>query len=259
MILRNPALLNRVLSSPDIWEEYVTKNYNRGKGLPVIRLDQIDKQENFDVGPITFLDGGSLPTDLALLRLMASFFGECKYFEIGTWRGESVANMARVAKECYTLNMSADEMRKMGVRSRYIYMMGYFSRALDNVVHLTGNSMDFDFEGMNRKFDVIFIDGDHHYEQVRNDTEKVFRYLAHEDSIVVWHDYAYHPEKVRYEVMAGILDGTDPSMHDEICHVSQTKCAVYLQKKIQGRFLDPPEEPDEYFEIKLNKKPTQPK
>jgi predicted O-methyltransferase YrrM len=257
MILRNPVLLNRVMSSPDIWEEYVVREYDRGKGLPVIRLNQIHERDYHEVGPITFLDGGSLPTDLALLRLMASFYKDCKYFEIGTWRGESVANMARVASECYTLNLSADEMRKMGVRSRYIYMMGYFSRALDNVVHLTGNSMDFDFEGMNKRFDVIFIDGGHHYEEVRNDTEKVFRYLAHEDSIVVWHDYAYHPEKIRYEVMAGILDGTDPEIHDQIYHVSQTKCAVYMNKKLQGRFLDPPEEPEEYFEIKLNRKPIQ--
>ena len=97
------------------------------------------------------------------------------------------------------------------------------------------------------------------YEQVRSDTENTFRHLVHEDSIVVWHDYAYNPEEIRFEVLAGILDGTDPAIHDEIYHVSQTKCAVYLKKKIQGRFLDPPEEPDEYFEIKMKKKPIPPK
>lgn len=258
LIMRNPVLLNRVLSSPDVWEEYITREYNLPRGLPVIRLDQISERSQHDVGPITFLDGGSLPTDLALLRLMASFFAECRYFEIGTWRGESVANMARVAKECYTMNISVEELRRRGVRSRYIYMMGYFSHGLDNVVHLSGNSMDFDFGSLQKKFDVIFIDGDHHYEVVRNDTEKTFRHLIHEDTVVVWHDYAYHPERVRYEVMAGILDGTDPSIHDQIYHVSQTKCAVYLNKKIQGRFLDPPEEPDAFYEIRLDRKPIQP-
>jgi len=259
MIARNPVLLNRVLSAPDVWQEYVEKNYGHDKGLPVIRLDQIHDKDHHDVGPITFFDGGSLPTDLALLRLMASLYEECKYFEIGTWRGESVANMARVAKECYTLNLSADEMRRMGLRSRYIYNLGYFSRALDNVVHLSGNSMDFDFAALDMKFDVIFIDGDHHYEKVRNDTEKVFRHLVHEESVVVWHDYAHNPEEIRFEVLAGLLDGTNPTSHGEIYHVSQTKCAVYLKKKIQGRFLDPPEEPDEYFEIKMKKKPISPK
>ncbi|KPL10233.1 MAG: hypothetical protein AMS26_21735, partial [Bacteroides sp. SM23_62] len=164
LILKNPVLLNKVLSEPDVWKEYVIKNYGREKGLPVIQMDQVFDGEIYDVGPITFLDGGSLPTDLALLKGLAGFFKECTYFEIGTWRGESVANMARVARECYTLNLSADEMRRMGVRSKYMYLLGYFSRALDNVVHLSGNSLDFDFAALGKKIDIIFIDGDHHYE-----------------------------------------------------------------------------------------------
>ena len=259
LILRNPVLLNRVLSEPDVWKEYVIKNYEREKGLPVIQMDQVFDGEVYDVGPITFLDGGSLPTDLALLRGLASFCSECKYFEIGTWRGESVANMARVAKECYTLNLSTEEMRKMGVRNKYMYMMGYFSRALDNVVHLSGNSLDFDFAALNKKFDIIFIDGDHHYEHVRNDTEKAIKHLAHENSVIVWHDYAYHPEEVRFEVLAGILDGTDPSLHADLYHVSQTKCAILLKKELKGKFLDPPEEPEEFYEVKMNRKTIPPK
>jgi predicted O-methyltransferase YrrM len=259
LILKNPLLLNRVLSEPDVWRDYVIRNHAREKGLPVIRMNQVFDGEIYDVGPITFLDGGSMPTDLALLRGLARFFEDCTYFEIGTWRGESVANMARVAKECYTLNLSSDEMRRMGVRSKYMYLLGYFSRALDNVVHLSGNSLDFDFASLNKKFDIIFIDGDHHYEQVRNDTEKAIRHLAHPGSVIVWHDYAYHPEQVRFEVLAGILDGTDPALHPDLYHVSQTKCAILLKKDLKGRFLDPPEEPDEFYEIKMNLKSIPPK
>jgi len=59
----------------------------------------------------------------------------------------------------------------------------------------------------NDTFDVLFIDGDHRYDYVKNDTAKVFRHLVHNKSIVLWHDYAYSPGQVRYEVLAGILDG----------------------------------------------------
>jgi predicted O-methyltransferase YrrM len=259
LILRHPVLLNRVLSEPDIWREYVTREYGGEKGLSVIQMDQVFDGEMYDVGPITFLDGGSLPTDLALLRGLAGLFKDCSYFEIGTWRGESVANMARVAKECYTLNLSAEEMRKMGIRSKYMYLLGYFSKALDNVVHLSGNSLDFDFAALDKRFDIIFIDGDHHYESVRSDTEKAFKFLAHDGSVIVWHDYAFHPEKVRFEVLAGILDGTDPSLHSDLYHVSQTKCAILLKKDLKGKFLDQPEEPDEYYEVKMNRKTISPK
>ncbi len=259
LILKNPYLLNNVLSEPSVWEDYVSRNHGKEKGLPVINLDQLLGKELHDVGPITFLDGGSLPTDLALLRGLASNINECKYFEIGTWRGESVANIAGVAKECYTLNLSTQEMKAMGVRNKYMYLMGYFSKNLENVVHISGNSMSFDFAGLNKKFDLIFIDGDHHYEKVKNDTEKVLKHLAHDNSIIVWHDYAHHPEEVRFEVLAGILDGVDPSMHKELYHVSQTKCAVYIRKEIEGRLLDPPEEPDEYFEVILKSRKTKQK
>jgi predicted O-methyltransferase YrrM len=251
LILRNPYLLNNVLSEPDVWQEYVVREYGMEKGLPVINMNQLLGDQLHEVGPITFLDGGSLPTDLALLRGLASRFTDCRYFEIGTWRGESVANLAGVAKECYTLNLSAKELKAMGVRSKYIYLLGYFSRTLDNVVHLEGNSMTFDFGGLNKKFDLVFIDGDHHYEKVKNDTRKAFQHLAHEKSIVVWHDYGYHPEKVRFEVLAGILDGVQPSMIKDLYHVSQTKCALFINQEIKGRFLDPPEEPDEYYELKM--------
>ncbi len=259
LILKNPHLLNHVLSEPDVWKDYVVKNHEREKGLPVINLDQLVVKEIHEVGPITFLDGGSLPTDLALIRGLASLFKDCMYFEIGTWRGESVANIAGVAKECYTLNLSSKEMKAMGVRNKYMYMMGYFSNHLENVVQLSGNSMTFDFEGINKKFDLIFIDGDHHYDMVKNDTEKVLKHLAHEESIIVWHDYGHHPEEIRFEVLAGILDGVDPSMHGELYHVAQTKCAVYIRKDLKGRFLDPPEEPDEYFEMELKSRKTKQK
>ncbi len=49
LILRNPVLLNRVLSEPDIWKEYVVKNYDREKGLPVIQMDQVFDGEVYDV------------------------------------------------------------------------------------------------------------------------------------------------------------------------------------------------------------------
>src|SRR5690606_41176729 len=58
-----------------------------------------------------------------------------------------------------------------------------------------------------------------------SDTENVFKHLIHENSIIVWHDYAYNPEKVRFEVMQGILDGIPKKFHSNIYHVANTMCA----------------------------------
>ena len=97
--------------------------------------------------------------------------------------------MSEIAKECYTLNLSEEEMRKLKMPDDSIAQYGLFSKKKSNIKHLTGNSLEFDFAKLDKKFDLVFIDGNHHFEYIKNDSEKVFRYILHENSTVVWHDY----------------------------------------------------------------------
>ncbi len=251
-IVRNPWLLNHVLQDKDEWEKYVEDHYPSLTSLPVINFDQLAGDNLQDkLSLFTFLDGGSLVTDILLLKVLAGKFEHCSYFEIGTWRGESVSNVAEVSKECFTLNLSDEELMKMGVDQRVIELQGFFSKKLKNVVHLRGNSKSFNFAGLNKKFDLIFIDGSHHYAMVKNDTEKVFTYLVHQNSIVVWHDYAITPEETRYEVFAGILDAMPKKMHDRLFHVAHTKSAIYTPQSLEGRRLQSPVIPESFFQVDL--------
>jgi len=227
-VIRNPWLLNKVLDDDRNWKRKISRWPGTENGFPVIMPWALFGDFNETVSPFAFLDGGSLPTDLALLKKLARKIKDCSYFEIGTWRGESAANVASVARECFTLNLSAAEMKGMGLPEDYINQHGAFSRNLPNVTHLEGNTRSYDFAALQRKFDLVFIDGDHHFEMVKNDTEKVFQHLVHEKSIVVWHDYARNPEKVRFEVMAGILAGSPEHLHDKLFHIAHTLCAVFL-------------------------------
>jgi hypothetical protein len=146
------------------------------------------------------------------------------------------------------------EMRATGLSEKYIRLHGFFSKGLQNVIHLQGNSKTFEFQSPGRKFDLVFIDGDHRYEMVKNDTHKIFRHLVHEKTIVVWHDYARNPETVRFEVLAGILDGSPYEIHGNLFHVANTLCAVYLPGKTGGRFPEVPVEPEGSFSIELRLK-----
>ncbi len=211
------------------------REHGLGKGLPTIYLDSLFNREFCDVGPISHLNAGMMAFDLALLRGLASLFQDCSYFEIGKFRSESLCNMAKVARECYALNRPAWETRKKGVRNKYMYMMGYYTRIMDNVVLLTGESQTFDFASLKKKFDIIFINSEHGYNRVLGDTRKAFEYLVHDQSIVVWHDYSYFPEQVRYEVLAGILDGMAPVDREQLFFVSKTKCAIFLRESLRGK------------------------
>ncbi|MHC1708073.1 MAG: class I SAM-dependent methyltransferase [Bacteroidales bacterium] len=251
VILKKPWLLNAVLEVEDLWRDTFRKKYPALPELPEISFIELCSADPEPAEPYAYLEGGSLPTDISLLRSMAKRFEDCKYFEIGAWRGESVANVAVVAKECVTVNLSPEEIKKQGGSSAYADAHFFFSQGLPNVQHILTSTLNLDFQALNKKFDVIFIDGDHHYEMVLHDTRKVFQHLVHENSIVVWHDYAFNPEIVRYEVYMAILDSLPQSKHSHLYHVSNTLCAIYLPFEITGKIKSYPQQPEGYFRVDL--------
>ncbi len=253
-ILRKPVLLNRVLTDEDSWQRYVEKKHHVPGGLPVVDMDQLIAPGPIELGPMTLLDGGSLPSDMMLLAGLAERIENCAYFEIGTWRGESVATISPRAFSCHTLCLSDNEMRHMGMHPRTIESHGLFSNELENVVQLRGDSRTFDFAQLDRKFDLIFVDGDHHYDFVKSDTEKLFTNLVHDESIVVWHDYGFQPDQIRYEVMAAILDGVGSERAPLVYHVAHTKCAIYTGKKISAASVDFPIVPEAYFNMEISRR-----
>ena len=252
MIIKNPWLLNNVINDNNEWKKYVRKKYNSENGLPVITLSDLFEDFNISLDIVSFLEGGSLPTDLALLKKLAETIDNCRYFEIGTWRGESVINVSENAESCTTLNLSKHELEKMGLNDRYINQVGLYSKGNKKITHLEGNSLNFNFEGLNQRYDLIFIDGDHHYEVIREDTKNIFRYLVKDDSIIVWHDYGYTPGDIRYEVLAGILDGIASDKHQYLYHVANTKCALYINKIFDRKKLIKPLIPEFNFKVTLS-------
>lgn len=253
-IARKPVLLNLVLVDEDSWQGYVKKKFGLQDGLPVITMDQIGIKESISIGPMTFLDGGSLPTDMMLLGGLADGIRGCRYFEIGTWRGESVANVSSRCSICYTLSLSDQEMTSRGMHEKSIASHRYFSDKIVKVNHLSGNSGTYDFAALNQKFDLVFIDGDHHHDTVVSDTRNVFQHLVHDKSIVVWHDYGFHPDKVRFEVMAAILDGAGSDRTGRIYQVAHTKCAIFTGSEIEARPAEFPSDPFEYYTFDLKRK-----
>jgi predicted O-methyltransferase YrrM len=248
-IIKEPSLLTLILDQNDIRKQEFQKIYPQFPSLPEVSLDEISNgnfQENVD---LFILDGGSLPTDLSLLKTLAK--GKQSYFEIGTWRGESVWNVAKEIDDCTTLNLSKEEMKEMGWNREYADLHGILSSKNPKILHLEGNTKTYDFAGLSKKYDLIFIDGDHSYEMVKHDTEKVFQHLVHEETVVVWHDYAYNPEKIRYEVFRAILDALPEELHHNLYHPQNTMCAIFTRKKYKTTNFESPKKPEFLFEVNL--------
>ena len=251
-LARQPRHLLRVLDEEAEWREYVLKKYNLYQGLPTIDILELFPDFEETISPYSFLDGGSLATDLALLKGLAKKKKVRTYFEIGTWRGESVANLATVARQCASVSLPDDEMREMGLSVDVIRAHRFFSNHLKNVSHIRENSMALDYSCFIKQCDLVFIDGNHAYEFVKVDTSNAFKLLRDDDSIIVWHDYAFNPETVRWSVLAGILDGSPPEAKNKLYHVSNTMCAVYLRDNVSATFVQDPARPTKSFTIKLS-------
>lgn len=231
ILIQKPYMINKVIDDKDVHKEAVLSLSNDYKeGVPTIDLIDLFPNFNETINPYSFLDGGSLVTDLALLKGLAKNYTDCTYFEIGTWRGESVANVAEHAKTCFTLNLPNERLKEIGLREEYISQQSFYSKDLANVTHLKGDSETFDFTPYHKKCDVVFIDGDHHYDAVKRDTALAYKLLKNENSVIVWHDYAHTPETVRWDVFRGILEGTPQDKRKFLRHVSNTMCAFYTAK-----------------------------
>jgi predicted O-methyltransferase YrrM len=254
LLIRNPWKLNLILDQNEEWEKYVWKKYAQ-TSLPVVPLKYFIHDAAL-VEPFAFLDGGSSPTDIALLKQLAADIPDCRYFEIGTWRGESVSNVSAASGICYSLNLPDKELFKLTGSEDYVNSHRFFSKTLKNITHLYGDSATFNYTGLNLKFDLIFIDGDHHYEAIVKDTRNMLQYLCHDETIIVWHDYAYTPESVRYETMAAVLDACPASLHPFLYYVRNTNCVLLYRKKISSFPFKKFARPDYSFTVQIKISPV---
>lgn len=179
--------------------------------------------------------------------------GPAATFEIGTWRGESAANVAAEAATVHTLNLSPAEMRALRLPERYVELHGRFSRPLPNVTHPHGDSATFDLAGLQASagpFDVVFINGDHRYAAVRRDTARVFERLVGPRTVVVWHDANRQPGQPPWEVPAGLLDGLPPGLPGQLGQVGSTLCALYSPRLVPALPPQPLADPG-HFEVEV--------
>ena len=103
-ILSNPLAITRVLDDDSYYK-------NRGyQKLPTIDLLTLIPDFSETVNPVSMLSNGSSIMDYALLRALARMYSPCRYLEIGTWRGESIANVSPIAEECYSIDLPKEDV-----------------------------------------------------------------------------------------------------------------------------------------------------
>ena len=254
ILLQNP--LKVIMEGIRIKQQEYYKNAVKSEyGIDQLRtIDILDLFKNIDesINTYSFLYGTSLVTDLLLLKLLSKRFDQCAFLEIGSWRGESIANVNDVTTDCTSLTLSNQQMRELNFDEKTIEIHGFFSNHIKSIKKIEANSFTFDFTTLDKKYDLVFIDGDHSYDGVLNDTKKVLPILKNEKSIIVWHDYNFDPELVRHSTLKAILDGIPKDKHKNLYHISNTMCAVYMEDiDIPTTFTSIPSYPNKNFKLTI--------
>ncbi|MEY4893970.1 MAG: hypothetical protein RL751_780, partial [Bacteroidota bacterium] len=114
LILQRPALLNLILKDEEVLQHAFEKEF------PNLKLQQTDvftwpEAAQLSIKPYAFLSGSSMVTDFAFLQMLCRKYKVQTYLEIGTWRGESAANVAPFVKEVFTLNLPDQTLLQMGM------------------------------------------------------------------------------------------------------------------------------------------------
>ena len=251
IIIRNPGVLGYVYEQDNPNKNYVIKKYGLKHGLPTIDFLDILPEFNETITHYTALSHGSQISDYSLLKGLARKFKQCRYLEIGTWIGESLVNISSIAKECISISMSDKELQQQGSTKEGIAVQRMFSKNLSNVKHIMQNSQTFDFSSIG-KFDLIYVNGGNQYNEVKKDTENIFKILKDDNSIIVWHDYSnLTGNTILWRVFAGILDGCPKEKLSNLYHVSNTMCAIYINKKLIGTEI-PSQIPNKIFTINIS-------
>ena len=254
LIIQKPYLLNNVLKDELVAKESFERAFP-DLSFRQIRLVDLMETDEVKITPYAFLSGSSLATDFALLQLLCRKYAIQDYLEIGTWRGESAANVAPFVDRVTTFNLGDEQLLSLGLPADYVASHRFFSKDIANIQHVFGDSQSFDFHQLNQRFDLIFIDGDHSTEAVRHDTKKLKSFLKNEKSILVWHDAKVDTEYPRYEVLRGIYEGLPAEMHKHVYLVENSLCAVYLPFDIPSETIQINRLPRTAFELTLKKLP----
>lgn len=163
-------------------------------------------------------------------------------FEFGTYLGEMTRMFAEnCCARIFTLDLGAgfssgkldDYEQKNLSQSLRQQKMFYDSEHRDRIIELFGDSTTFDFTPWLGTMEFILIDGGHHIDVVRSDTENALKLISpHAPGCIVWHDYL-NPV---YEI-TGFLDTLSETL--PLFHVEETKYVFYLSNNSKAsRLLD---------------------
>lgn len=205
-----------------IAEHFGLKLPTINQAIPVIPLTAV-LDSKLD---LTLLEPLADPGNVTLLELMvlanlARRAEPARAFEIGTFDGRTTLNIAAnlpLEGEVKTLDLPESQLDRTKFElepGERLFVAKARSGAkfleteyASRIAQLYGDSATFDFSPYHAKMGLVFVDGSHTEEYLRQDSQSALRLVA-EGGVILWHDY----QQDWPDVMTGLNDlyQTDPA------------------------------------------------
>jgi hypothetical protein len=179
--------------------------------------------------PITLVNycfsyGTVLLNELVTVCQLAAAIRPATIFEIGTFEGGTTLQLAaNTEARIVTLDLPPDAPKPIIDPDLDVYPSTPGWRVHDShyaqrVEQAYGDSLNFDFSPWRGSIDLVFVDGSHHYDHCRSDSENALL-MAGNDGVIAWHDYAsWAPDVER------VLD--DLAHREPLIHLDGTSMVI---------------------------------
>ena len=113
-----------------------------------------------------------------------------------------------------------DYLRDIQNRSGEIYLQDLDAAELQRIKLIKQDSTSINFNRSFQGVNIVFIDGGHHYDIVRSDTDKSLSIM--DQGVIIWHDFAsgIHSDVTRYL--------NERAITNQIFHINGSLCAFQL-------------------------------
>lgn len=246
-------IFNWQLQSPDS-----SNSLRRRLEIPIINLGHFLASLNAPqyLETLTLLWGGSGILDYLLLKALVLKFDIKTYLEIGSWSGESLSCVSALVSNCYSISLP-DEKVEGTFRSHWgkNNFSKYFSKNLPNVTYFNEDSKLFNYNKIENKIDLVFIDGDHTYQGIYIDTKRIFEVIDCENTIVVWHDFKVKRDEAISTTVDAVFNAIPHSLSKNIFAVDANMCGIFIPDKYL-HFFDFEDRQDEVYSYNVSLYPT---
>lgn len=155
-----------------------------GRLLPKVSLDKVISNDlSLHLHHPLAIPGSVSVTELLVITSLIRTYRPVNLFEFGTSFGRTTLNMAANLEhlaQLYTLDLSPSET-----------IGSLFANTVwaNGIIQLYGDSGSYDFLPFKNSMDFIFVDADHSYNSVINDSKQALQLLRNGRGIILWHDY----------------------------------------------------------------------